>query len=303
VKRAVCVLGAAICALPGCKGGVEQGKAAASAAPVASVAPAAKTVRLDRRPATIGETHHATRASELSLSVEFWQEGEKLGTTDSTRKESYDRTLRVEGLVGGTPAKASVRYHKYTWQETASGKAPIDSSVLQGKTYALDATEGKLQISDAGGKAVSSEEAAQLRKLHTDLGKDDPVVAAIGDATLTVGQPLTMGRELLRALLTSESGKLKAGRIWFEEIRSVGGRDAIVLKWTADTQSEGENGLQITWHVNGTAVVAISPAMTLEMSIKGALDVSGETTQRGARVTLAGAGSMSDESTLSVTAP
>jgi hypothetical protein len=260
-----------------------------------------KTVRLDRRPATVGEKRHATRTSELSLSVEFWQEGEKLGTSDSTRKESYDRTLVVQGLVGGTPARVSAHYDAYTWHEDASGKPAIDSTVLQGKTYALDATDGKLQIAGADGKAVSSEESAQLRKLHADLGKDDPIVSVIGDTPIAVGQPLSMGRELLRAVLTSESGQLKAGRIWFEEVRSVEGRDAIVLKWTADTQSEGENGLQITWHVNGTAVVAISPAMTLRMSIKGALDVGGETTQHGARVTLAGAGRMEDDSTVAVT--
>jgi hypothetical protein len=276
---------------------------AASAASAASIAPAPKTVRLVRGAATVGEKRHMTRNSALSLSVEFWQEGEKLGTSDSTRKESYDRTLQVRSLVGDDPAKVSVHYDKHAWHEDASGKPAVDSSVLQGKTYELDVTDGKLKISSPDGKAVSPDEAAQLRKLHSDLGKDDPVVAAIGDAPLTVGQPLSMGRELLRAVLTSESGKLKEGRIWFEEVRSVGGRDAIVLKWKADTQSEGENGLQITWHVNGTAVVAISPAMTLRTSIKGALDVGGETTQRGARVTLAGAGTMEDESTLAVTAP
>ena len=235
------------------------------------------------------------------MSIEFWQEGEKLGTNESTRKESFDRTLVVQGLVGGAPAKGSVHYDKYRWEENVPGKPAVDSSLLQGKTYALDAADGKLQVSSDGGKAVSPEEAAQLRKLHTDLGKDDPIVATIGDATLTVGQPLAMGRDLLRAVLTSESGTLKAGRIWLEDVRPIDGRDTMVLKWTADTQSEGENGLQITWHVSGTALVGISPAMTLSMSTKGSLDVSGETTQRGARVTLAGAGSMEDESKVAVT--
>jgi hypothetical protein len=55
--------------------------------------------------------------------------------------------------------------------------------------------------------------------------------------------------------------------------------------------------------MSGEAQVALSPAVTLSASLKGSLDVSGETTQRGGRVNLAGAGSISDESTLTVTRP
>ncbi len=293
----------AVTSAAACKGGREQEKPAASAVPAPSAAPAAKTVRFVREPATVGEKRHATRASTLKLSVEFWQEGEKLGTSDSLRKESFDRTLTVLGLVGDAPAKASVHYDRYHWEENVPGKPANENSLLEGKTYSLDATDGALQLSTAGGKPVAPEEADQLRKLHTGLGKDDPVVAVIGDTSLSVGQPLTMGRELLRALLNSETGKLNSGRIWLEEVRSVDGRDAAVFKWTADTQSEGENGLQIGWHMSGTTIVAVAPAMTLSTSMKGSLDVSGETHQRGARVTLAGAGAVEDESALTVTAP
>jgi len=297
------VLSVAAAAGTGCKGNAEQPKGAASAAPAPSAVPAPRTVRFDLRPAAVGEKHRVVRATELRLSVEFWQESEKLGTNDSVRKESFDRTLDVLGLVGGVPSKASVRYDKYHREETAADKPPVDTSELQGKTYLLDATDGKLSVHGDGGKAVPKADEEDLRRLHGDLGKDDPVVRSLGDAPIAVGQPLAMRKELLRTLITAESGELDSGRIWLEEIQSRDGRDVAVFKWTADTHSREQNGLEVKWHMSGQATVALSPAALLSASLKGSLDVSGETHQPGGRVTLAGAGSISDESTTTITRP
>jgi hypothetical protein len=287
----------------GCKGSPEASKAAASAAPSASAAPPARTVRLEHQAATIGEKRHTMHTTELTLSVEFWQESEKLGTADSHRKETYDRTLQVLGLVGDEPAKAHVHYDHYESHETAPNKPAVDSKALDGKSYVLDAADGTLQIEGDGGKAVTREETDALRKLHADLGKDDPVVASIGDAPITLGKPLSMRKELLRALLTSESGELKSGRIWLEQVKTEGGREVAVFEWTADTHSQEDNGLEITWHMSGDAVIALAPAVTLSTSLKGSLDVSGTTYQHGARVTLAGAGSIADEGTTAIAPP
>lgn len=292
-----------VAAVSGCKRGGESGKPAPSASTVPSAQPAKVSVRLERRPSVIGEKLHVIRSSSLTLGVEFWQESEKLGENDSVRKESYDRTARVEGLVGAAPAKVEVHYDHYHSQENSPGKPAVDSSLLEGKTYALDATDGKVHVTAPSGKPVTREESDELVKLHADLGKDDPLVATIGDAPLSVGEPLPMGRELLRALVTSESGELKSGRIWLEAVRPVDGRDAAIFKWTADTHSQGENGLEITWHMHGTATVRLSPAATISTVLEGSLDVGGETYQRGARVTMAGAGAIKDEMTSGVTPP
>jgi hypothetical protein len=289
-----------VAAAAGCKSDAERGKPVASAPPASSAAPPPRVVRLGRRPAMIGEKLRTTRTTSLNLSVEFWQEGEKLGTNESVRKESYDRTLDVLGVVGGVPAKVSAHYEQYRREESAADKPPVDTSDMKGKTYLLDATDGRLSIRGEG-KAVPKPEEEELRRLHGDLGKDDPVLGAIGDSPITVGQPLSMRRELLRALITAESGELDSGRIWLEEIQSRDGRDVALIKWTADTHSQEQSGLEVKWHMSGQALVALSPAAVLSTSLKGSLDVSGETMQRGGRVTLAGAGSISDESATQIT--
>jgi hypothetical protein len=251
----------------------------------------------------VGEKRQVKRQSVLTLSVEFWQDNEKLGTNDSTRTEEYERDSEVQGLVGGAPAKEKVRYARYRFHEASADKQAADDTALEGKSYLLDATDGKLRAEAVDAKAVSREEMDKLRKLHADLGKDDPVLGVIGDAPITVGKPLSMREDLLRALLTAESGELKAGRIWLEEIRTENGRDVALFKWTADTQSHQDNGLEIAWHMSGSVTAAISPAATLATTLTGSLDVSGETMQHGSRVTMAGAGTIKDLSSLGVSRP
>lgn len=294
---------AVIVVAPGCKGNEGPAATKTNVAPSASAAPAPETARLVRSPAVVGEKRRMVRKGELTLGVEFWQEGEKLGTQDSARSEEYDRTSEVLGLVGGAPAKEKVHYDRYRLHEAPAGKPAVDDSSVEGKSYVLDATDGKLRAEGEGKKAVSPPEVDRLRKLHGDLGKDDPIVAAIGDAPFTVGSPLSMRVELLHALVTSESGQLKSGRIWLDAIREENGRRVALFKWTADTKSQEDNGLTIDWHMSGTVTVGVSPAVTLGTTMNASLDASGETTQRGGRVTMAGAGTMKDQMTLTVTRP
>jgi hypothetical protein len=286
-----------------CKGKAGSSGAAPSVAAPVAAAPAPKTVRLVLLPAAIGEKRKAERKGALTLSVEFWQENEKLGTNESSRNEEYERTSEVLGLVGGAPAKEKVHYERYRLHEAAADKPALDDSSVEGKTYLLDATDGKLRAEGEGGKSVSAAEMDRLRKLHAELGKEDPIVAAIGGAPITVGKPLTMREELLRALVTTEAGELKSGRIWLDDLRTEAGRDIAVFKWTADTQSKESNGLSVAWHMSGSVTVGVSPATTLATTLTGSMDVSGESMQRGARVTLAGAGTVKDESSLTVSRP
>jgi hypothetical protein len=288
----------------GCKSKAPDATTTTGAVPLPSAsAPPARSVRLDRRPDQVGEKRHVTGNSALTMSVEFWKDGEKLGTNDSRRLENHDSTMQVLSLVGGVPAKGSVHYDHYKLEESAPNKPPGDPPDLEGKTYLVDATGDKLVVQGAGPKPLPAADVEALKKLHGDLGKGDLVVAAIGDAPFTEGHPLTMRRELLKALVTSGSGELKSGRIWLDQLRTTDGREEAVFKWSADTQSQEQNGLEITWHMTGTAVVAVSPATTISTSLKGSLDVSGETMQGGARVTMAGAGTITEESAVSILRP
>jgi hypothetical protein len=280
-----------------CHGGGkgDDSKAAASASSVPAPPAAPTTVRLSPQRSAVGEKTRSTRESALQMSVEFWQENEKLGSNDSSRKEEYTRTVEVLGLLGAVPAKVRVRYDHYHLVEVHPDKPVRDDTSLEGKTYVLDATEGKLVVGTPDGRKPPAEEASVLETLHGELGQDDPIVAALGADPIPVGEQRSMKDKLFRAFLSSTSGEYKAGACTLKGTRVEAGRDAAVFEWVAQLHTQEDNGLEVTWNIKGEAVVAIAPAVTLKSSISAALDLSGHTKQNGAIVQLVGAGSMKDD--------
>jgi hypothetical protein len=279
--------------LTACKKDGPAGTAAsASSAPAAPLAP--KTVKLDVRPARIGEKSKSTRKTTLSLSVEFWSGNDKMGANETARLDEYDRTVEVLGLVGSAPAKVKAHYDSYHHKETRPGAQDVDTSILGGKTYLLDATDS-LTVKTEAGKDVGAEENDALKQLHADLGEEDSIVAALGTPPIPIQKTVNLRKALFEALIGSSKGELKSGTITCTGIEKEGGRDAAAFEWSADMKAEEQNGLEIMWHLKGKALVGISPAKTLRTTAEAALDVSGKTQQNGTRVDLQGAGNFHDE--------
>jgi hypothetical protein len=286
-----------VAGMGGCRGG-EQAAPSAAPSAVASAAAAPRRVRLEKRPWKVGDRCRTVRTVALKLSVEFWQEDEKVGTNDSSRTEEFTRAVEVLGLVGGNPARATARYEHYALHEVQPNKPPEHGSELDGRTYEVDATEGKVHAKRADGKPLTPAEEATLLKLHADLGQDEPIVAALGTASMPIGQSAQLREEMFRAFMSGAEGEFKTGTLKLAETRTRAGREEAVLQWSGEMHTEEGNGLEITWHLSGEAVVGLSPARLVAASVIGSLDVTGHTMQNGARVTMAGAGTMKDERTL-----
>jgi hypothetical protein len=234
----------------------------------------------------------------MKLAVEFWQDGRKLGSNDSTRVEEYTRTVEVLGLVGAAPAKIRARYEQYHLKETHPDKPTVDQSPLSGRVYLLNAVEGAIEVLGDHGKPVTPAEQDTLKKLHGDLGQDDPLVTELGPRPIPVGKSVPMREGLFRALVSTGNSEFKSGTVVLSGTRSEDGRPVAIFDWSAEMSSSEENGLEITWHLKGQAIVGLSPAVTLRATVDAALDVSGHTVQNGAPVDLAGDGSFKDELTV-----
>jgi hypothetical protein len=235
----------------------------------------------------------------MKLAVEFWQDGEKIGANESTRSEEYTRAATVLALVGRAPAKIRVRYEQYHLDEVHPDKAPIDQSNLAGRTYVVDVTLGAIQVQSDHGPQVTSEEKDTLEKLHGDLGQEDPIVVALGPRAIPIGRPLQMSEPLFLALVNSGNGEFKAGTIVLSQVRPEGGKNTAIFDWSAEMKTQEDNGLEITWHLKGQAIVGVAPALTLRTTVDGVLDVTGHTLQHGAKVDIVGDGSFKDERIIS----
>jgi hypothetical protein len=231
----------------------------------------------------------------MKLAVEFWQEGQKIGANELTRSEEYTRTANVLSLVGRAPAKILVRYEQYHLSEVHPDKAPVDQSNLAGRTYVVDVTSGAIQTESDHGPPITSEEKGTLEKLHGDLGQEDPIVVALGPRAIPIGRPLQMHEPLFLALVNSGNGEFKTGTIVLSQVRPEAGKSTAIFDWSAEMKTQEDNGLEITWHLKGQAIVSVAPARTLRTTVDGVLDVTGHTMQEGAKVDIVGDGSFKDE--------
>ncbi len=295
----IAICGAAALVLAGgCKKG-SKSASASSPGPSASTPSEPATVQFVEMPAAIGSKFRDVRKSTLKLSVEFWQGNDNLGSNDSSRAEDYSRTFEVAGLVGGDPAKGTLHYDHYHLSEIRAEQPPHTDSSVEGKTYLLDITSGKLVVAAPDGKPVPPDERETIERLHADFGQDDPVVAALGTLPIPVGKYGPLREPLFRALSGMGSqGAFKNGNVVISGVKKEAGQDAAVIDWTAEMTTDQDNGLTISWHLKGTTVVGLEPARTLSMTMSGDLDATGQTKKDGARVQLAGAGTVTDDRTI-----
>ena len=278
--------------LVSCKNGKNEAKPEPSAR-----APSEKKIRLVELPARVGDKARVSRSTEMKMSVEYWQEGEKFGTQESVRSEEYVREMEVLGLVGGAPAKERVRYERYRFKEAKPDAPPQEDNVLEGRAYLVDAHDREIRATTADGKALPAEELERVQRVHPELAVEDKIVADLKDKTIAVGAHASMREALFRALVTSVPGDFKNGTITLSGTRTEAGVEAAVFDWTAEMQTHEQNDMETTWHIKGQVVIGVAPARTLKATLSADVDVGGHTRRNGARIDIEGTGAMRDERT------
>lgn len=284
-----------ICALSGghlvaCK---EKGAGQGPAGSLASASVPPKTISLGPPMVQIGMRFRETRKSTLSLSVEFWQDDEKLGASELSRNEEYARAVEVLGVVGRAASKVRVHYERYRQSEARLGQPERKDAHLEGQTYLLDAAEGEMTGSTPDGKPVLGEENDTLAKLHAGLGAEDPILTELMKHPLKRGEALRMTQDQVQNL-SRTAGEAKSGTITFTGTREVGGQLVAELDWSAETHTTEEGGVELDWHLKGQITVAIEPSRILSSSMTGTIDASGDKREGNKKIKMAGAGTVED---------
>lgn len=276
--------------VPSCKQKDSGGAAAQASGKPARSAPEPVLFRV--APVSVGQKWKESRNSALKISVEFWQDDEKVGNNELFRSEEYERKVEVLGLIGGAPSKVAAHYDRYRLSEARLGQPARQDAHVEGQDYVVDASGSAVAIT-SGGKAVTSEEEQSLQKLHAGLGSDDPIASGLAARKWAIGAPVRLSRELFEALART-AGEFKEGTITVIATREVEGVRAAEIEWSGEAHTNEEGGLEFDWHLRGKAVLALAPARVLSSTMSGSIDASGESRQGGKKTKMLGAGSITD---------
>lgn len=183
------------------------GPASASASAPAASAPKAEEgvfgklkqamggeVTITRKPPKVGSKRKLDHTSNLTLDITYGPK--KIGVLEDEVNKRTEETLAVAGDV---VTKAKVTYEQRTKTKAQDGRtgAP-DKNVLAGKTFVVEAKDGKVLVTNEDGKPVDAASKAAVEKDYKRFGKPNAVVAAFPTRALKVGEEV---KELSAAIV------------------------------------------------------------------------------------------------------
>lgn len=212
-------------------------------------------------------------SSELVMSIAMVVDG---GRSDVKVSESVKRTEEVLAVAGDAVTKTKVTF------DSVQGTQP---SALAGKTFIVEAKDGKVVVRGAQDEPAPVAEASEVGRHLKNLGKPDPMVAALPAGGVLPGEKVDgVARVITEQLKESGDGMTVSDVVvTFKEQRGEDGLFDVALKLTKD---EGTTKMVID--VRGDAWVSTKTSSTTKMELSGPVTIAG-----GRGVKTEGSGKMS----------
>lgn len=240
-------------------------------APDAAAATAAARTVFTKAAPVVGAKRR--ESSELVMTMSMTVDGRR---SDVNVSESVKRTEEILAVNGDAITKAKV-----TFDSVESSQA----SAVVGKTFVVEAKDGKLDVRDAEGKPAPPGQAREVEKHLESLGRPDPMLAALPPAGVVPGEKVDgVARAISDQLKDRGDGMTVSDVVvTFKERRGDDGVFDVALKLTKD---EGATKMVIA--VKGDAWVSTKTSWPTKMDLAGPVTIAG-----GRTVKTEGSGKMS----------
>lgn len=197
-------------------------------------------------------------------------------TVLAARKRIVDRVKVVYGDVFEETVGSDTRERKV--------------SPVSGRTYLAEMTKGRLVVTDEAGKPVSPEEQATVKDHLPELGKVDPLEAALPDKPIRVGDSLDRFAKVLtkEVFQTGDpSTRFSDTRVrLYEVVQGARGPVGVFNVSTTMTLQEAGSPVVMTIPLKGTLSLLGEGAHVLEFFLSGrvGVEVTGKLRKQGATV-------------------
>jgi hypothetical protein len=223
--------------------------------------------------------------------VKFKMDVEAAGKKQSMDAESIQTEKRQEtilALSGDAPTKIQVKVTEQTNVMKQGGKDQKMPAPLAGKTYIVEAKDGKTVVTTDKGKPAPKIEADQLAKSYSTLGKPDAFASALPDRPLKAGDKVD---ELAKAIEdemkhTQDNASISNVSVTFREARSDDG--IFDVQFTMNTT---EQGMTMKMDLKGEVHIRTTDGMRTSQKFAGPVIIGGDADPK-AKTKVTGSGSM-----------
>ena len=189
------------------------------------------------------------------------------GRSEVTISESVKRTEEILAVAGDAITKTKVTF------DAVQSTGP---STVAGKTFVVEAKGGRIEVIDA--KADAGADAKEVEKYLKNLGKPDPMLAALPAGGVSPGEKVDGVAKVISDQLRDSGDGMTATDVvvTFKEKRGEDGVFDVALKLTKD-----EGPTKMTIAVKGDVWVSTKTSSTTRMDLAGPVAISGGTTGTG----------------------
>jgi hypothetical protein len=264
--------------------------ATASAAPAATGA----GVTFTRKAPTVGTKREESGDMSMSMRIDVDPGNGKPQKTEMSMAESTKQSQELLAVSGDAPTKVKVTFTSIDAKMVEGGKENRRPTPLAGKTYVVEAKDGKIDVKDDKGKAVAAAETKEVSKHFKSLGKPDPVAAALPTTPLRPGEKVeALSRSLESYMQQDESGlKVSDVTVTFREKLGDDGVFDLTLK-----MGKEEGPMSMTMDLKGEMRISTTTGEPRKMELKGPITIgsTGGTGGKGdpkSKMKMDGSGSM-----------
>lgn len=277
----------------GCGKKAEEGAGAAGAAPSASAAQgevkeaASSEVTLQIKAPAVGAKRKVEESNVLTMQI-------KMGPKDMSivEKETVRQIEEVLAVTGNLVTKMKVTYEENSEESTEGTKTKKKPDTLAGKTFIVEAVQGKVNVTTGEGKPVMGPAKLTLLKKFKNFGQQDKIEAALPKRPLKIGEELPeLGAALGEQLKASMDDDGRSGmtvdppKVTLK--RKEG--DLAVFGMTAVARSTKGMMKGLVVNTNGEIFVRIADGQTTKMTADGTLGLTPEEQAKSKGMTLTGA--------------
>jgi hypothetical protein len=175
--------------------------------PAPSAEKAIETPTFVKKAPAANQKAEETSKMKMTLTLDVDPTGSGKSTSMSMdTKENETRDEEILAVSGDAITKVKVKYAELESTMTEGTKETKKPDPRSGKTYVVSFEGGKLSVMGEDGKPAVPVEATLVEKDYHQLGKPDPITAALPARTLKPGEKVPEVAEAMKQMLKSSGG-------------------------------------------------------------------------------------------------
>ncbi|MDB4992855.1 MAG: hypothetical protein JWM74_287 [Myxococcaceae bacterium] len=257
-------------------GWTDAGAPLAPTAPPRAERPLGEAMTFGHPPLRVGDKFEEQTSNAYTMTMRIGSVGASPQVTSIENTERETKQVEVLAVAKDAITKLRVNYTEKSTIVGMGGTNAPSPAPIAGKTYVVEAKDGKTTVLSDHASAPPSAEVAAVLKDHRRLGKPDAIALRMPERPLHIGEVVPELAQAVSEELGEDNMKPAAVRVMLRERKGDAGVFELTLTLTRD---EGMMSFSVT--LSGQMTLRTSDAQMTSVDLTGPLVIAPSATALG----------------------